>query len=182
LEVEIRRDDGIGHQATAGVGRRKPAAKKDVCGRFFAESGAQGFDRKKALVTAEKRNAVGYLKKGFELSERSACEAINLSRTVYRYDPLPSRDKEIGEALKNLASKHHEMGFGKFFTMLRREGKSWNHKRVHRIYCGLKLNKRQKHKRRLPTNAGQPILCRMRLKADEDSGHSIWSMILIARL
>jgi len=31
---------------------------------------------------------------------------------------LPNRDLEIGEALQQLAAKHPEMGFGKFFAML----------------------------------------------------------------
>ncbi len=89
------------------------------------------------------------------MSERRACGSIEMSRTVYRYEPLPNRDLEIGEALQQLAGKHPEMGFGKFFAMLRREGKRWNHKRVHRVYCEMRLNKRRKHKRRLP--AQEPV-------------------------
>lgn len=108
-------------------------------------------------MTAEYREAVTQLKTEHEMSERRACSAVELSRTVYRYDPLPSRDLEIGEALQNLAAKHPEMGFGKFFCMLRRTGKSWNHKRVHRVYCSLKLNKRRKHKRRLPARNPAPL-------------------------
>ena len=108
-------------------------------------------------MTAERREAVGSLKCGYGMSERRACDAVELSRTVYRYEPLPSRDLEISEALRQLAAKHPEMGFGKFFSMLRREGKSWNHKRVHRVYCRIKLNKRRKHKRRLPARNPAPL-------------------------
>lgn len=91
------------------------------------------------------------------MSERSACGTIELSRTVYRYEPLPSRDMEIQETLGQLAGKHPEMGFGKFFGMIRRQGKMWNHKRVYRVYCEMKLNKRRKHKRRLPTRNPAPL-------------------------
>ncbi len=97
------------------------------------------------------------MKTDHEMSERRACTSVRLSRTVYRYEPLPNRDIEIGEALQQLASKHPEMGFGKFFGMLRRQGKSWNHKRVHRVYCRIKLNKRRKHKRRLPVRNPAPL-------------------------
>jgi putative transposase len=109
------------------------------------------------LVTAEKREAVGYLKAGYEMSERRACEALRLSRSVYRYRPQPGEDSEIGGSLAELAAKHPEMGFGKFFGMLRRDGKTWNHKRVYRVYCAMRLNKRRKHKRRLPVRNPAPL-------------------------
>jgi putative transposase len=66
---------------------------------------------------------------------------MKLSRTVFHYRRRrANKDKEIEEALMRLAAMHPEMGFGKFFAMLRREGKGWNHKRVYRVYCGMKLN------------------------------------------
>jgi len=71
--------------------------------------------------------------------------------------PAASRDVEIEEALRILAERHTEIGFGKFFVMLRREGKGWNHKRVYRVYCEKKLNKRRKHKRRLPARNPDPL-------------------------
>jgi putative transposase len=43
------------------------------------------------------------------------------------------------------------------FAVLRRQGYRWNHKRVHRIYCGLKLNIRRKGKKRLPPRNPEPL-------------------------
>ena len=56
----------------------------------------------------------------------------------------------IGVLFK-LADQYPRYGFGKLFPILRRLGYPWNHKRVYRIYCELKLNLRRKGKKRLPS-------------------------------
>jgi putative transposase len=80
-----------------------------------------------------------------------------LRRSVYRYRPPANRDGEIIKLLLELAHGRPEQGFGKLFKRLRRLGHGWNHKRVYRVYCGLKLNKRRKGKRRLPTRNPAPL-------------------------
>ena len=85
------------------------------------------------------------------------CRALELRRSVYRYRPRPNRDGEIIKLLLELAHGRPEQGFGKLFRRLRRLGHGWNHKRVYRVYCALKLNKRRKGKRRLPTRNPAPL-------------------------
>ena len=82
---------------------------------------------------------------------------MSLRRSVYRYRPRPNRDGEIIKLLLELAHGRPEQGFGKLFKRMRRLGQRWNHKRVYRVYCGLKLNKRRKGKRRLPTRNPAPL-------------------------
>ena len=60
-------------------------------------------------------------------------------------------------ALTVAAERYPRYGFKKLFQVLRRQGKSWNHKRVHRIYCLLKLNFRRKGKQRLPVRNPAPL-------------------------
>ena len=93
----------------------------------------------------------------FKASERLACQALELRRSVYRYRPRPNRHGEIIKLLWELAHGRPEQGFGKLFRRLRRLGHGWNHKRVYRVYCALKLNKRRKGKRRLPTRNPAPL-------------------------
>jgi putative transposase len=93
----------------------------------------------------------------FQASERQVCKALELRRSVYRYRPRPNGDGEIIKLLLELAHGRPEQGFGKLFRRLRRLGQAWNHKRVYRVYCALKLNKRRKGKRRLPTRNPAPL-------------------------
>lgn len=92
-----------------------------------------------------------------DFSERRACKAVGISRSVARYAPQPDRDDEVIAVLLELAERFAERGFTKYFKLIRRRGLRWNHKRVWRIYCKLKLNRRRKGKRRLPVRNPQPL-------------------------
>lgn len=53
---------------------------------------------------------------------------------------------------------HPRWGFWKTYKALRRKGHRWNHKRVYRIYCKLKLNQTRRTRKRLPLRAKRPLL------------------------
>lgn len=59
--------------------------------------------------------------------------------------------------LQELSEKYPRYGFSKLFDLIRRRGHRWNHKRVHRVYCHLKLNFRRKGKKRLPNRNPVPL-------------------------
>lgn len=99
----------------------------------------------------EKRELVAYVTAEHGLSIRRSCLAFRLSRTVYGYCPKPRDDAPIIETLVSLAEKHPRYGFHKLLLLVRRLGHGWNHKRVYRVYCELKLNLRRKGKKRLPS-------------------------------
>ncbi|KYP00562.1 transposase [Yersinia pestis] len=62
-----------------------------------------------------------------------------------------------------MVERYPRDGFFKVFQILRRWGYVWNHKRVHRIYCLLKLNIRRKGKQRLPARTPSPLAVPERL-------------------
>lgn len=76
---------------------------------------------------------------------------LNISRSVYHYKPKLANDIEIKQTLKELAEKHRRYGFKKMFHKIRQRGYQWNHKRVYRVYCDMRLNLRRKPKKRLPS-------------------------------
>ena len=103
------------------------------------------------------------------MSERSACEVVGISRSVYHYQPNERRDEAVIEAIQSVVERYPAYGFSKVFTVLRREGRPWNHKRVYRVYCALKLNLRRKGKKRLPSRYPEPL-------AVPEQMNQCWSM------
>jgi putative transposase len=67
-------------------------------------------------------------------------------------------DTEVIEVLQDFAFKHPTYGFRKLYAYIRRSGKQWNHKRIYRVYKLLKLNRKRKGKRRLPSRVKQPLV------------------------
>lgn len=91
------------------------------------------------------------------LSQRRACTAVGLSRSVVRYQRRPDQDEAVVAVLLELAERFPERGFHKLFKLVRRRGLRWNHKRVWRVYCELKLNRRRRGNKRLPNRHPQPL-------------------------
>lgn len=67
------------------------------------------------------------------------------------------RDEPVTSALQQAAERYPRYRFSKLFQILRYQGHVWNHKRVHQIYCLLKLNFRRKGKQRLPARNPSPL-------------------------
>jgi len=101
---------------------------------------------------------VHYANATHQMSERQACALLNLSRSVYRYQARPSDDEELREQLLSLASRKPRWGCHKMFAYLKNQGRSWNHKRVRRVYRVLGLNLRVKPKKRLPVRDPLPLV------------------------
>jgi len=93
----------------------------------------------------------------YDLSERQACQILQISRTVYRYQAIKPDDAEIIEHLLQIAEHKPRWGCKKMSQYLRNQGHRWNHKRVRRVYCELGLNLRVKPKKRLPSREPKPL-------------------------
>jgi len=93
------------------------------------------------------------------LPVQRACRIARLSRAAYYRPPHsdPARDTPVITALQAVVSESSRWGFWKCFDRLRLVGHAWNHKRVYRVYCALRLNLPRRTKRRVPTRVRQPL-------------------------
>jgi putative transposase len=103
---------------------------------------------------------VTYLRTAHRFTIARACAGVGLSRAAW-YRPRINwvqRDAPVVDGLNAALAKNGRWGFGLCFDWLRNRGDRWNHKRVHRVYCGLRLNLPRRHKRRLPLIVRQPLV------------------------
>ena len=93
------------------------------------------------------------------LAVQRACRVVRLSRAAYYRPPVPAsrRDAAVIAALTDVVARYPRWGFWKCFDRLRVEGCRWNHKRVHRVYCALRLNLPRRTTRRVPRRIRQPL-------------------------
>src|SRR4051794_1631249 len=85
------------------------------------------------------------------LSIKRSCQLVNLSRAAYyrEENKLVMRDAPVIEALNAVVGRHGRWGFWKCHDRLKLQGHLWNHKRVWRVYCAMKLNLPRRTKKRL---------------------------------
>lgn len=93
------------------------------------------------------------------MSLRQACVLFCISTSVFYYRAKRKDDSEVIEQLSILADLHQQWGFWMMFHRLRKLRYQWNHKRVYRIYTDMRLNMRNKRKKRLPARIKEPLLC-----------------------
>ena len=105
------------------------------------------------------------------VSIQKACRIVGLSRTAYYRVPRAAseRDAVVIDVLNQVVTRQPRWGFWKCFDRMRIDGHGWNHKRVHRVYCSLRLNLPRRTKRRVPTRTPLPLGAPNQLNA-------VWSL------
>jgi putative transposase len=91
------------------------------------------------------------------VSQRRACRALGVPRSVVRYEPAADADRAALVArMRALARANPRYGYRRIAALLRAEGRRVNVKRVLRLWRaeGLKVPRRARKRRRLGPNAG----------------------------
>lgn len=114
------------------------------------------------MTPSAKRQAIAILHDVHGLSIQRACQAVRLSRTAHYQPPGDGvrlfRDQPVIDALQALVAENTRWGFWKCYDRLRFDGQVWNHKRVHRVYCALRLNLPRRTRRRVPRRIHTPLV------------------------
>ena len=111
------------------------------------------------MTPSAKREAIRIMTDEHGLPIVRACQVARLSRAAY-YKPgtdWTERDAEVIAAINAALAERIRWGFWKCYDRIRNLGHPWNHKRVHRVYCQMKLNLPRRVKRRPPTRMRQSL-------------------------
>ncbi len=102
------------------------------------------------VTPAIRREAVDLVRQQHELSERRACQALDVGRSLCRYRPRRPAEVMLRERLRHHAAQRPRYGYRRLYVLLRREGLKVNRKRVLRLYRLDALALRRKVRRKLP--------------------------------
>jgi putative transposase len=95
------------------------------------------------------RQAVGYLRGEFEMSERRACRVLGVGRSSCRYRARRRVAVGLLEDLRAHAVARPRFGYRRIHVLLRRAGWRVNHKRVYRLYRAEGLAVRRRRRKRM---------------------------------
>lgn len=101
------------------------------------------------MKPSARKAAADSLMEAHGISERRACQVLQLHRSVLRYTHHPRDDGALRERLKVLAALYPRYGYLMLHALLRREGLVVNRKRTYRLYTELGLQVRTQRRKKL---------------------------------
>ena len=111
------------------------------------------------MTPSAKREAVGILTGEHGLPVQRACGAVRRSRAAFDRPPGPRvvRDHPVIDALLALVAANPRWGFWLCDDRRHNQGRPWNHKRVDRVYCALRLNLPRRTRTRVVRPVQHPL-------------------------
>lgn len=110
------------------------------------------------------------------MSERRACRLIGLARSTNRRKLKGHGDEAVRARLAQLARERQRFGYRRLTVLLRREGRSVNHKKVYRLYCAMGLAMRRRIRRHAPRRLTPPAWEKVRLTRPDQR----WAMDFVS--
>ena len=81
-----------------------------------------------------KRKAVVHLMEAHQVSQRRACDVLQVDRSTVRYLSRRGDDAELRDVIKRVSRAWRRFGCRRIHVMIEWEGFEVNHKKVRRIY------------------------------------------------
>ncbi len=91
------------------------------------------------------------------ISQRRACDILQVDRSSVRYQSKRGSDAELRDAIKRVARDRRRFGYRRINVMLQREGIYMNHKKLRRIYVEEKLQVRRRGGRKRALGTRRPM-------------------------
>jgi putative transposase len=123
---------------------------------------------------ADRKEAVDYLEKAYDASERRCCRVLRLNRSIYRRRPRRDEQAFLRMRIKEIAAVRVRYGYRRIHVLLKREGWGINVKRVYRLYKQEGLNLRHSTKRK---RANQN---RVRPHSEATAANEYWAMDFVS--
>jgi putative transposase len=110
------------------------------------------------VTPGARRDAVAHTCIKHGVSQRRACEALGVDRSSVRYTSIRPDDRDLREAMRQVASERRRFGYRRIYLMLERQGLSMNMKKLRRLYREEKLQVRRRGGRKRALGTPRPML------------------------
>lgn len=121
------------------------------------------------MTPEAKRQAVVHLCKAHGVSQRRACNAMQVDRSTVRYQSKRPDDSALRDEIKLVAKERRRFGYRRIQVILERKGIFMNHKKLRRIYAEEKLQVRRRGGRKRALGTRKPMVL-------PDSPNQRWSL------
>ena len=101
---------------------------------------------------------MAHLMNVYQVSQRRACEVLQVDRSSVRYQSRRGDDIELRDAIKRVSRERRRFGCRRIHVMIAREGFEVNHKKVRRIYTEEKLQVRRRGGRKRALGTRKPMV------------------------
>ena len=110
------------------------------------------------VTPGAKRAAVAHACAMHAVSQRRACEALNVDRSSVRYVSRRGDDAELRAQIRQIAAERRRFGYRRVHIMLERQGVSMNQKKLRRLYAEEKLQVKRRGGRKRALGTRRPMV------------------------
>ena len=120
-----------------------------------------------------RRKALARLMKTYQVSQRRACDVLQVDRSSMRYQSRRCDDTELRDAIKQVSRERRRFGYRRIHVMVAREGFVVNHKKLRRIYREEKLQVSRRGSRKRALGTRKPMVL-------PDGPNQCWSLDFVS--